>query len=89
MLLATGFLRHTGCSRELSPYLISYFGPEIIYHFSHSFSLENTEPSIKCLTHIFNKMFNAYVGVYIYIYMYKFMREEREEGTEEERQPST
>ena len=27
--------------------------------------------------------------VYIYIYMYKFMREEREEGTEEERQPST
>ena len=87
MLLATGFLRHTGCTRELSPYLISYFGPEIIYHFSHSFSLENTEPSIKCLTHIFNKMFKAYVC--IYIYMYKFMREEQEEGTEEERQPST
>ena len=27
--------------------------------------------------------------MHIYIYMYKYMREEREEGTEEEGQPST
>ena len=67
---------------QLSPHLIPYFGPEIISHLSHytpvqkmgSFSLGNTEPSIKCLMHICNKIFNGY----------KYMREEWEEGTEEE-----